>query len=145
MAKLPASAVSGRWTGHLLDVRGYEGELVLELEARRGSVSGAIEALIGETHESRRQRVRVKGEYGEDRVRIAGVVDDSVGVELSLDLVVFPLAGDGYGMRGTYRVGARSFSPMRDGVIAAAKDLPIPAEEIKPMRVVPRRGREEAS
>ncbi len=145
MAGLTAKQVSGLWSGRLIDVRGFEGELTLLLQARRGSVSGTIEAAVGATHVSQRQRVHIKGKIGDAPVvRLEGVVDEKAGVEIVLDLEVFDLTGGGSGMRGTYQVVARSFSPLRAGVVAAAKDRPIPAEEVRPQREVPRHGRKKA-
>lgn len=145
MSELTPKAISGMWTGRLVDARGYEGELVLHLDAGRGSISGTVDATIGVTHESQRQRVVVKGEYDDDVARLHGVVDEQAGVEITMELDVFALAREGYGMRGRYQVGARTFSPLRDGVVAAAKDLPIPAVEVKPQLEVPRHGTGSAS
>ena len=141
MAGLTAKQVKGLWTGRLIDVRGYEGEFSLVLKSRSGSVSGTIEAAIGATHVSQRQRVPVRGKIGDDPVvRLEGVVDEKAGVEIALELEIFDLVGEGNGMRGTYRVVARSFSPLRAGVVAASKDRSIPAQEVRPQREMPRHG-----
>ena len=138
MGILKPREVSGTWTGRLIDIRGYEGQITMRLAGKRGAVKGTADAAIGATHQSEHWRVQLIGEYGEDRIQLNGVVDEEVGPEVAMDLSIFELAGGGYGMRGTYHVSAREFSPLRAGVVAASKGEPISATEVHPELVLHR-------
>ena len=132
MGNLKPREVSGTWTGRLIDIRGYEGEITMQLAGQRGAVEGRADVALGATHQSERWRVKLAGKYGEDRVQLNGVVDEELGPEVAMDLNIFELTGGGYGMRGTYHVSAREFSPLRAGVMAASKGEPISAAEVHP-------------
>jgi hypothetical protein len=136
---LKPKQVSGTWTGRLIDIRGYEGEISLQLTGRRGAVHGSATAAIGATHESERWRLKLSGEYGDDRVQLSGMVDEETGPEISLDVTIFELAGGGEGMRGTYKVSPRKFSALRTGVISASKGELIRTTEVRPELVLQRR------
>jgi hypothetical protein len=139
MKDLTPKAIAGTWRGRLIDVRGLEGELTLELSANRGRAKGIANAAIGATHETERRRVKLQGKYGDDALTLFGVVDERAEVDLAIDVKIFELAGGGHGMCGTYRVSARSFSPLRAGVIAASKGERITASEVHPELVLNRR------
>ncbi len=129
MADLPPRAISGTWTGRLIDVGGFEGELSMHLRARRGAVRGAATAEIGVGHTSERRRLVLRGEYSGDDVKLVGAIEKAE-VEIVLSCRVFKLARGGWGMRGTYEVSARGFSPLRAGVVAASKDQVLGTVEV---------------
>ena len=138
MAILKPGEVSGTWTGRLIDIRGYEGEITMQLAGKRGAVEGRADVAIGATHQSEHWRVKLVGKYGDDRIQLNGLVNEETGPEVAMDLSIFELAGGGYGMRGTYHVSAREFSPLRAGVVAASKGEAISATEVHPERVLHR-------
>jgi hypothetical protein len=43
-------------------------------------------------------------------------------VKMGLDADVIPLRGGGLGLRGTYQVSARAFSPLEGGIVVLARD-----------------------
>ena len=129
--KIPEPNTAGTWTGKLIDVRGYEGEIVLRLEGDPEKLYGKIDATIGATHVSQRQTVVVSGEYRDGDLWLKGIVDPEAGVEIAIEARIFEIFGGGFGLRGTYQVAARQFSPLRAGVISASRGERLTAVEVR--------------
>lgn len=125
--------VAGTWRGRLIDIRGFEGEITLRLDGEGGAVKGVVDAAIGATHSSEVRRLAVTGKIDEDRLTLEGEAADGVGI--GIDARLFALTGGGVGLRGTYEVAARAFSPLRAGVIAASTGVRAPSTEVKKTQV----------
>jgi hypothetical protein len=126
-----ASDVAGTWRGRLVDIRGFEGQISLHLQGEGGEVKGVAEAVIGATHVSEAYRIPVAGKARGDRLVLEGRAGGEQGVGFAIDARVFELPGGGSGLRGTYEVAARGFSPLRAGAIAASKGVKAPSTEVK--------------
>jgi hypothetical protein len=121
--------VTGTWTGRFVDVQGREGELTLELRTRGGAVRGAFRTEIAGQHEPIRDEGRVEGKTdGESLVlELVGRKNASV----ALDAHTLELTEGGRGLCGTYRVSARTFSPLGGGVVALSADRSEGSVEVK--------------
>lgn len=122
--------VTGSWRGRLIDIRGYEGEVTLRLEGDGESVRGTASVSIGGTHASTIRRLELRGELREDQLRLSGAVPGDLGVEIAVDATLFEMPIGGTGLRGTYEVTAKQWSPMRAGVLTAARGLRPASTEI---------------
>ncbi len=128
---MAASDVAGTWRGRLIDIRGFEGEISLRLVGDGGAVKGVAEVSVGATHTSQQHRLTVSGKVDGDRLVLEGAASREAGVRFGIEARVFELHGGGLGLRGTYEVAARGFSPLRAGAIAASTGVKVPSVEVK--------------
>lgn len=132
--------LNGTWTGRLIDIRGFEGEIVLRLESEEGEVRGRADVRILTQHEVESYRLPIVGETGKrGRILLKGSAGEDAGVEFGIEGVVFELPADGLGLRGTYEVVARQFTALSGGVIVCSKGGRLPTVEVRPERTIRRR------
>lgn len=132
--------LNGTWTGRLIDICGFEGDITLHLEESRGSVRGRADVRVHTQHELDTYRVPLAGEVGErDRLVLKGSAGEKTGVDFGIDAVVFEPESGGVALRGTYDVAARQFTALRGGVVVSSKGGRLPTVEVRPEQDVPRR------
>ena len=114
--------LSGSWRGRLVDVQGFEGDLQLTLKSDDdGQLRGTFTVQIGTHHSSLRHHGEVQGKGTEKELSLAlAPRDREVPVKISLTADVLDLRDGGMGLRGTYEVSARAYSPLQGGVVCAS-------------------------
>lgn len=125
MASTPG--MRGTWTGRMVDLQGFEGEITLRLERgeKSGTVMGWFDVAIGGHHDSIRRRGTVEGRQTDDRIVLNLEVGDEKAARIAVDGRVWALNSGGTGLCATYDVAAKSFSPLRGGVLALSTGVPI--------------------
>lgn len=119
-------SLNGTWTGRIIDIRGLEAELTLDLHSGgKGEVRGSARAVIQAHHEQIPFEAEVSGTVSGRAVSLAFEAD-RVSVKLDADLV--RIHGGGSGMKGVYDVAAEGFSTLRGGVFVVSKGIPATAE-----------------
>ena len=114
--------LAGSWTGELVDVHGFRGELRLDLAyGGEGAVKGEYSVSVATEHDTLTRRGEVSGTSARGRVKLALSMREPP-VKMGLDADVIPLRGGGLGLRGTYQVSARAFSPLEGGIVVLARD-----------------------
>jgi hypothetical protein len=114
--------LSGLWRGRLVDIQGFEGELELDLKGgSAGQLTGTFNVSIAANHAPIRQRGAVEGKFSDDKLTLA-LVGKDLPVKIGLIGDVLDLRDGGVGLRGSYEVSAKTFSPLQGGVACAAKD-----------------------
>lgn len=108
--------LNGTWTGRLIDVAGLEGSVGLTLRGRGGRVSGTFTATIPTQHEGVRATGKVSGATKGDKVELVVELEEAP-VKITLRGDAFDCRDGGLGMKGTYDVAARRFSPLAGGVV----------------------------
>lgn len=121
--------VQGKWFGRLVDVRGFEGDITLNLkqDGKSGEITGTCDAAIGTNHTSSTFYGEVRGDLTKDRLKLSVQADKQGAVIIHLDGQVGAMKEGGAGLKGTYGVAARGFSPLHGGIICASLNKPITA------------------
>ena len=114
--------LGGAWRGRLVDLQGFEGEILLTLRAADDSVvGGSFSVSIGSTHASVVQRGEVKGTVRDSAATFAFQLREPP-VEVVWRATAQDLRDGGVALSGTYRVSAKTFSPLQGGAISVSKD-----------------------
>jgi len=131
-------SIQGKWSGRLIDVRGFEGEVILNLKQDRkgGDITGTCDAMIGVNHASSSFHGEVKGGITKDNLKLSVQADKKGEVIIHLQGQVSQMKEGGVGLKGTYDVGVRGFSPLGGGIICANLNKPLTAVTIAPEIVV---------
>lgn len=136
------NSIQGTWTGRLVDVQGFEGEITFDLkqEKKGQEVYGSFDAAIGVNHTSMRQRGAVKGSLAGDRLDLIfeTKAGDERPVVIRMAGQVQPLKEGGAGLKATYEVSARGFSPLQGGILCASAGRTLTSAMVAPDRVVER-------
>ena len=123
------SAVEGTWSGRLIDVGGFEGEVTLTLQGGRDKVEGMFDAMIAGQHHPTRIRGRVSGTQKGDPLSLRlDVGQTDTKITASLDSDVFKTRQGDRAACGVYAVSARQSSALMGGVISvrqAVADKPL--------------------
>jgi hypothetical protein len=116
--------ISGVWRGKLVDIQGFEGDVELTLKAADdGQLQGTFAVTIGGHHGAVRRRGEVRGKSTEKQVSLALTSKDKeLPVKISATGDVLNLRGGGAGLRTTYQISAKGYSPLQGGVLCASKD-----------------------
>jgi hypothetical protein len=120
------AGAGGNWTGSIIDARGYQGSLELDLTVQGDQVSGRYRVAIAD----RGEPFVCDGELsGTDRERLElhfafGPAEAEVRVTFSGRVL-----NGGAGICGTYEVDAQTFSPFRAGVAVLCNGASIPTVE----------------
>jgi hypothetical protein len=114
--------LAGSWTGELVDIHGFKGELELALAAdREGAIKGDYRVAIAAEHDTLIGRGEVAGTTARGKLKLTiSMREPAVNMGLEADLV--RLRDGGLGLRGTYQVSARGFSTLQGGVVVLSKD-----------------------
>jgi hypothetical protein len=133
-------SVQGRWTGRLIDVLGFEGELSLDLtqEKRTSAVTGTFIVELAGQHASVRRRGSVRGGLEKDRLVLTVDVKEEPSAQIELTGDLLRLAEGGVGLCATYSVSARRFASLQGGVACASTGRPLTAVAIEREAVAPR-------
>ena len=125
MAATPT--MRGTWTGRMLDLQGFEGEITLRLDRgeKSGAVMGLFDVAIGSHHDSVRQRGTVDGRLAGDRLVLFLKVGEDGAIRIAVEGRVWQLHDGGTGLCATYDVASRAFSPLRGGVLALNTGVPL--------------------
>ena len=114
--------LGGAWRGRLVDLQGFEGEILLTLEtADKGVLAGEFSVSIGGSHTSIVQRGTVRGSFKPDTVALSFQLRNPP-VKVVVRATAQVLRDGGVGLSGTYDVSAKGFSPLQGGAIAVSKD-----------------------
>ena len=122
--------MKGTWTGKLVDVQGFEGDVHLQLEGKGESLRGSFRASLLAHHDAIPVRGSVRGKLARDRLRLTLAAGDDFGAEF--DAKLLDLSAGGSGLCGTYEVSGRAFSPLHGGIAVLNRGVPITDLEIKP-------------
>jgi hypothetical protein len=118
-------SIEGTWSGRLVDVQGFEGQIKLRLashDQKRGRVRGDVEVTIGEVDEGITADGDVSGELdGESLTLVFSLPKTAVMIRAAGR--VFPLRAGGLGLRAIYQVSAEAFSPLQAGIVTAATGM----------------------
>lgn len=121
--------VTGSWRGRLVDVRGFEGELTLDLRAKAARITGDFRSAVGAQHETIDRQGPVKGTLDGNRLSLEMLAAD--GVEIAIHGTVFRLRAGGTGLKAVYKVvAAEGFSPLHGGVLVASHGTTPPSQEM---------------
>ena len=114
--------LGGAWRGRLVDLQGFEGEILMTLQAvDEAAVGGTFSVSIGSTHASLVQRGEVKGTVRDSVVMFAFQLRDPP-VKVVWRATAQDLRDGGVALSGTYDVSAKTFSPLQGGAISVSKD-----------------------
>ena len=114
--------LDGVWTGQLVDVRGFKGEITLNLsDDKKGALKGHYRAVIVGQHEPVLGRGEVAGTSARDKLKLT-LSSREKDVKMGFDGDLIALRDGGIGMRGSYQLSARGFSPLQTGVVVLSKD-----------------------
>lgn len=123
-------SVEGKWTGRLIDVQGFEGELTFELrEEKKGQeLYGSFDVTLAGTHAPIRQEGSIRGTRERGRLvlvvlMLQGEKRQPVSIRLEGDAKA--LKEGGIGLCATYDVSVKGFSPLQGGVVVARTALPL--------------------
>ena len=111
--------VEGTWSGRLIDVGGFEGEVTLTLQGGKNAVEGIFDAMIAGQHHPTHIRGRVSGTQkgGTLSLRL-DVGQTDAKITASLDGDVFKTRQGDRAACGVYAVSARQSSALMGGVIS---------------------------
>lgn len=126
MARKADQSIGGHWTGRLVDVQGFEGTVVLDVEPGGSAkeVRGAFAVEIGVNHGSSRARGQLKGSLRGEMLSLAFETDADPPFRIVMDGQVRQLRPGGLGLAATYSVDGRSYSPLQGGILCASKGQP---------------------
>lgn len=113
--------IDGRWEGRLLDAAGFEGVLSFQLKASRGKVSGTYDMALITQHGDAPRRGNLSGAMRKGHIELALVPEAKPDPKVSLKGDVF-FCGDGLGLKGTYTVEPRKFSPLVSGIVVMSTE-----------------------
>lgn len=114
--------VSGSWNGQLVDIHGFNGEIALTLGTEKtGKVTGDYRVSIGGHHDSLVAKGQVSGSLARGKLKLSIAMREPP-VKMGFDADLIALRGGGSGLRGTYQVSARGYSPLQGGIVILAKD-----------------------
>lgn len=114
-------SMQGKWTGRLVDVQGFEGEISLDLkhDKKGKEVSGSFNVAIGVNHASMRYDGTVSGYLEKDTIKLTFEAKTGKGEPVVITLVgqAQTLREGGAGLKATYEVAAKGFSPLQAGIL----------------------------
>lgn len=117
-------AVEGTWSGRLIDVGGFEGEVTLTLQGGKDAVEGLFDVMIAGQHHPTRLRGRVSGtQKGETLSLRLDVGQSQTTITASLEGEVFKTRQGDRAACGVYGVSARQPSPLMGGIISVREDV----------------------
>ncbi len=120
-------SIQGKWLGRMIDIRGFEGNIVISLQQNKkdGDITGSCVATIGTNHASSEFRGDIKGSLTKEGLQLSASVGEKESVLIVLNGKPAKLKEGGLGLKGTYAISGRGFSPLRGGVICATLNRPI--------------------
>jgi hypothetical protein len=119
----------GTWTGKLVDVQGFEGDVRLRLSGKGEALRGTFAASLLTQDDPVALRGTVSGKLVRGRIRLSFEAEE---FSASFDAKLLDLAAGGEGACGTYEVSARGFSPLRGGIVVLNRGATGTDAEMKP-------------
>jgi len=120
----------GSWTGQLIDIGGFEGQITLTLRGNEGTVDGLFDALIEGQHRPTRMHGVVTGRLANRKflLRLDSNPKESA-ASVQFEGALFETRRGVPALCGRYLVSARQSSALLGGVMCARQPVPMDKDE----------------